>query len=94
MRGRADAYLRVHPSKKVGYVTVLAHSDNDEPIEVELGDATLEVVTCRGGAALIRLVEGKLDDHLVKGRNAFLGSAVSLGGRSSETDEPADLFRV
>ncbi|MBB3726971.1 beta-galactosidase [Nonomuraea dietziae] len=98
VRGRADAYLRVHPSREIGYVTVLAHSDNDEPIEVELGDATLEVVTCRGGAALIRLVEGKLDDHLVKGRNAFLGSAVraavSLGGRRSETDEPADLFRV
>ncbi|MEV4165571.1 hypothetical protein [Nonomuraea dietziae] len=85
-------------AKEVGFVTVLVNSDNDEPIEAELGDTTLEVVTCRGGAALIRLVEGKLDDHLVKGRNAFLSSAVraavSLGGRRSETDEPADVFRV
>ncbi|WP_431896116.1 beta-galactosidase [Nonomuraea sp. bgisy101] len=98
VRGRADVYLRAHPSSGVRYLTVLAHSDNDEPIGVEVGGDRLEVVTCRGGAAVARLAGGRLDDHLVKGVNSFLDSAVSaaiaFGGTRFAAVEAGDLYSL
>ncbi|MFI6816431.1 beta-galactosidase [Nonomuraea sp. NPDC050328] len=98
VRGVADAYLRVHPKLDVRYLTVLAADSHEGVVEVETPDGTVSLVTCRGGAAIIRLAGGRLDDVLVKGTNAFLGSAVEASvtyGRDTRTaGHPADLFHL
>ncbi|MFC5800135.1 beta-galactosidase [Streptomyces formicae] len=103
VRGRADAFLRVHPDRPVGYLTVLTQSDNEGPVVLELsyGTAThtVEVTTAAGGAAVLRITDGStLDDFLVKGVNTFLDSTVpaacALDGQSHQAVAPADLVRI
>ncbi|WP_327585593.1 beta-galactosidase [Nonomuraea sp. NBC_00507] len=85
LSGVADAYLRIHPDHDVCYVTVLVQNDSDPLIELELRHRgrthQIEIVAARGGAAVLRVVAGRLDDHLVKATNSHLGSAVSASIR-------------
>ncbi|GAA4572417.1 hypothetical protein GCM10023193_63710 [Planotetraspora kaengkrachanensis] len=96
--GHADVFLRVHPSRDVQYLTVLVQSDNDGPVRVRTPHGVLEVAGARGGAAVVRLAGGVLDDFVVKGLNGFLDSAVAariaLNDVESQADRPADLGRV
>ncbi|GAA4187666.1 hypothetical protein GCM10022252_21650 [Streptosporangium oxazolinicum] len=96
--GEADVYVRRHPGRDVRYMTVLARSDNDGPIRVETGEGTFELSTCRGGGAVLRLAGGRLDDFIVKGRNAFLDSdvpaSIAFGDTVHASDRPADLVMV
>ncbi len=80
--GSADAYWRaVAPA--TGYLTLLVQSDNEGPVNVEIGAGDggrgirVAVDSARGGAAVLRIVDGVLDDFLVTGANAFLGSSVT-----------------
>jgi beta-galactosidase len=80
--GSADAYWRaVAPA--TGYLTLLVQSDNEGPVNVEIGTGDggrgirVAVDSARGGAAVLRIVDGVLDDFLVTGANAFLGSSVT-----------------
>jgi beta-galactosidase len=96
--GHADAFLRTHPSRDVQYLTVLVQSDNDGPVRVETPHGVVELVSAQGGAAVVRLAGGALDDFVVKGLNGFLDSAVparvSMNDVESQADRPADLARV
>lgn len=96
--GHADAYLRVHPDRDVAYLTVLTQSDHEGAVCLELDGRTIELITAKGGAALLRLVDGRLDDFLVKGINTYLDSAVPAGVKDGDrihiADHPADLDRV
>lgn len=97
-RGRADAFLRVHPVRDVRYLTVLVDSENEGPVRVETAYGAFETSCARGGAAVVRLAGGVPDDFVVKGLNSFLDSAVpariSAGGREERADLPADLARI
>lgn len=94
--GKADAYLRTLGD--VAYLTVLVAADNDGPVRVDTVHGQVEVVTCKGGAAVIRLVNGEADDFIVKGLNAFLDSAVpaaiTVAGTTTTATHPADLARI
>ncbi|HEU4424658.1 MAG TPA: beta-galactosidase [Pilimelia sp.] len=101
--GSADLYLRVHPHNEVCYLTVLVDSRNgDMPIRFTLHDGDTvragELTAAAGGAAILRIVAGRLDDFLVKGVNAYLGSflpaSCAFAGRMFHADEPADLARA
>ncbi|GII59863.1 hypothetical protein Pth03_82520 [Planotetraspora thailandica] len=96
--GHADAFLRKHPKRDVQYLTVLVQNDNDAPVRVETPHVSVELVSARGGAAVVRLAGGKLDDFVVKGLNGFLSSAVpasiTVGDAGLTADRPADLARV
>ena len=106
--GHADAYWRtVGPADSdSGYLTVLIQSDNEGPVAVSLplgagtaSEATeVTIVGAKGGAALLRIVDGALDDFLLTGLNAFLSSAVTpavaVGDGSARADGPCDLARV
>ncbi|GGK45461.1 hypothetical protein Ppa06_01240 [Planomonospora parontospora subsp. parontospora] len=98
VEGDADAFLRVHPDRDVAYLTVLAMSGHEGPVRIDLDGRETEVVTARGGAAVLRLVAGALDDFLVKGVNGHLDSAVAAavrtGGAVYAAEEPADLVRI
>ena len=100
--GHADAYWRT-TTPDTGYLTVLVQSDSEGPVTVavpfgadRVGTVTLE--SARGGAALVRIVAGELDDFLLTGLNSFLSSAVTpsiaLGDSSVRADGPSDLARV
>ncbi|QMU77536.1 hypothetical protein GXW83_19395 [Streptacidiphilus sp. PB12-B1b] len=103
--GSADAYWRAAPSG-TGYLTVLVQSDHDGPVRVEIAGAgafdgrglAVTVDSARGGAAVLRLVDGALDDFLVTGANAFLGSAVTpavtVGGVRVQGEYGRDLARI
>ncbi|MFC1434475.1 beta-galactosidase [Streptacidiphilus sp. N1-3] len=100
--GHADAYWR-SVSPDTGYLTVLVQSDNEGPVTVSVplgGEqvATVTVVSAKGGAALVRIVGGELDDFLVTGLNSYLDSAVTpvvgLGEESVRADGASDLARV
>ncbi|WP_406316457.1 beta-galactosidase [Streptosporangium sp. NBC_01639] len=97
-RGEADAFLRVHPGRDVQYLTILVQSGNDGPVRVETPYGVVETAGARGGAAVVRLAGGELDDFVVKGLNGFLDSAVpawiAVGDREVRADLPADLARV
>jgi beta-galactosidase len=100
--GQADAYWRtVGPD--TGHLTVLVQSDNEGPVAVELPlgagrTATVRVDAAKGGAAVIRIAAGELDDFLVTGLNSFLSSAVvpsvSLDGVTVGADTASDFARV
>ncbi|MEO3862699.1 beta-galactosidase [Acrocarpospora sp. B8E8] len=96
--GHADAFLRTHPERDVTYLTVLTMSDHEGAVLVELDGRPIELITARGGAAIVRLVGGELDDFLVKGVNGFLDSAVPAGVKVGAeiliADHPADLDRI
>ncbi|GAA4069295.1 beta-galactosidase [Nonomuraea soli] len=96
--GSADVYVRRHPDRDVAYLTVLVQDDNAGTVRVQYGTRSLEVVAARGGAAVIRIVGGRLDDLLVKGVNGYLGSSVaasvSLDGQTVGLEEPGDLYRL
>jgi beta-galactosidase len=102
LSGHADAYWRsVAPD--TGYLTVLVQSDSEGPVTVSVplgGDrvATVTVESAQGGAALIRVVAGRLDDFLLTGLNSFLSSAVTpsvtLGDETVRAEGPSDLARV
>ncbi|WP_214111042.1 beta-galactosidase [Acrocarpospora catenulata] len=96
--GHADAYLRTHPDQDISYLTVLTQSDHEGAVLVELDGRPIELITARGGAAVVRLVAGELDDFLVKGVNGYLDSAVpagvKVGGEILIADHPADLDRI
>ncbi|NUW34334.1 beta-galactosidase [Nonomuraea sp. SMC257] len=96
--GAADVFLRTHPERDVAHLTVLVRDGNEGPVRIDLDGRELEVVAARGGAAVIRLEAGELDDALVKGVNRYLGSEVAasvrLGGRAHAATAPADLYRV
>ncbi|GAA3131367.1 hypothetical protein GCM10010466_22420 [Planomonospora alba] len=98
VEGDADVFLRVHPERDVAYLTVLAMSGHEGPVRIDLDGREVEVVTARGGAAVLRLVAGALDDFLVKGVNGHLGSAVAAGARAGgvrhTAEAPADLSRI
>jgi beta-galactosidase len=100
--GRADAYWRTADSG-AGYLTVLVQSDNEGPVAVEIagaGDAGLSVAveSARGGAAVLRIVDGGLDDFLLTGGNAYLGSAVvpsvTVAGATVRGGHGQDLARI
>lgn len=100
--GSADAYWRATADGRTGYLTVLVQSDNEGPVTVTLelpeGTRTAEVHAARGGAALLRISAGALDDFLVTGVNTFLDSAVTpvvtVDGRGHRGTAPADLARI
>ncbi|MFC1419500.1 beta-galactosidase [Streptacidiphilus cavernicola] len=102
LSGHADAYWRtVGPD--TGYLTVLVQSDSEGPVTVALplgGDrvGTVTLEGAKGGAALLRVVAGELDDFLLTGLNSYLASAVTpsvaLGGAVVRAEGPADLARV
>ncbi|MFJ2031991.1 beta-galactosidase [Streptosporangium sp. NPDC087985] len=96
--GEADAFLRVHPGRDVQYLTILVHGKNEGPIRVETAHAVFETECARGGAAVVRLAEGVLDDFVVKGLNGFLDSAVpawiAVGDQEVKAAQAADLARV
>ncbi|MFI6321910.1 beta-galactosidase [Nonomuraea sp. NPDC050556] len=96
--GKADAFLRTTGGNRTAYLTVLAAADNDGPVRVETPLGEVEVVTCRGGGAVIRIVDGVADDFIVKGVNIFLDSAVAasitVAGTTTAADHPADLTRL
>ncbi|GII58630.1 hypothetical protein Pth03_70190 [Planotetraspora thailandica] len=100
VRGEADAYLRVHPDRDVSYLTVLVSAGNEGSMAIQTPYGLVEVVTARGGAAVVRIAGGRIDDFVVKGVNAFLDSAVragvSLDGTAAVTPEgkAADLARI
>ncbi|MBO3748405.1 beta-galactosidase [Streptosporangiaceae bacterium NEAU-GS5] len=96
--GSADAYIRIHPERDVQYVTVLVQDGNDGPVGVRTPYGEIEVVCAKGGAAVIRIVGGLLDDVVVKGVNGYLNSAevprVSLGGTTFAGQAPGDLVLI
>jgi beta-galactosidase len=96
--GEADAFLRTHPERDVHYLTVLVQAGNDGPVGVRTPYGDVEVVSARGGAAIVRLAGGALGDLVVKGLNGFLGSAVAAGvtfaGETATAGHPADLVRL
>lgn len=94
--GEADVFIRTHPGRDVAYLTVLVMDGNDGPVRISFDGHDLEVVAARGGAAVIRVVAGVLDDVLVKGVNGFLDSAVTASVRLDDQtiSAPGDLFRV
>ncbi len=98
--GRADAYLRVHPVHPVSYLVVLVDSGNGgAPVRVRLADGPeVRISAADGGAALLRLVGGRLDACLVKGVNGYLDSAVppscAVDDDEVRADGPADLGRI
>jgi beta-galactosidase len=96
--GHADVFLRTHPERDVSYLTVLTMSDHEGAVLVELDGRPIELITARGGAAVVRLAGGELDDFLVKGVNGYLDSAVpagvKVGGEILIADHPADLDRI
>ncbi|MEY9968220.1 beta-galactosidase [Streptacidiphilus sp. MAP12-16] len=107
LTGHADAYWRtVGPgpdsTSDSGYLTVLVQSDNEGPVTIalSLGEraATVTVESAQGGAAVLRIADGELDDFLVTGLNAYLASAVTpavtLDGHAVRADVPSDLARV
>ncbi|WP_433256157.1 beta-galactosidase [Streptosporangium sp. CA-135522] len=97
-RGSADAFVRVHPGHDVRYLTILVQSDNEGPVRVETPHGVVETTCARGGAVVVRLAGGELDDFVVKGLNGFLDSAVpasiTVGDRDVRADRPADLARI
>ncbi|MBC3839878.1 hypothetical protein GXW82_05630 [Streptacidiphilus sp. 4-A2] len=81
LSGSADAYWR-GPAPGSGYLTLLVQSDNQGPVRLELAGADgrsipVTVESARGGAAVLRFADGRLDDFLLTGANSFLGSAVT-----------------
>ena len=101
--GSADAYWRTaYPG--TGYLTVLVQSDNDGPVDIEIdtagrsGVVRVAVDCARGGAAVLRIADGGLDDFLLTGANEFLGSAVtpsvSVDGASVRGAHGLDLARL
>ncbi|MCZ4098716.1 hypothetical protein C8250_034330 [Streptomyces sp. So13.3] len=100
--GSADAYWRT-VSPDTGHLTVLVQSDNEGPVTVDLPlgagrTATVRIDAARGGAAVIRIAAGELDDFLVIGLNPFLDSAVapsvSLDGITVDAAGACDFARV
>ena len=101
--GSADAYWRAL-APRTGYLTVLVQSDNDGPVEVAIGAGPdsrgIQVVidSARGGAAVLRIVDGVLDDFLLTGGNSFLGSSVtpsvSVDGGAVSGTHGQDLARI
>ncbi|MEU0565341.1 beta-galactosidase [Nonomuraea sp. NPDC005983] len=98
LAGDADAFLRSHPERDVHYLTVLVQDGNDGPVTVRTPLGAVEVTAARGGAALLRLTGGGLDDLIVTGGNAFLDSAVTVrvrfAGQSVDAEQPGDLVRI
>ncbi|GAA3562689.1 hypothetical protein GCM10022419_049190 [Nonomuraea rosea] len=96
--GAADAFVRSHPDRDVHYVTVLVQTGNQGPIGVRTPYGSAEIIAADGGAAVLRLAGGRLDDLVVKGLNAYLSSAVAarvtLNGDSVVTAGPADLVMI
>jgi beta-galactosidase len=101
--GRADGYLRIHPDRPVSYLVVLVDSDNGgTPVRLHVDDGRdryeVTVSAADGGAAVLRLLAGRLDACLVKGHNGFLDSAVppscAVGTEVVRADGPADLGRI
>jgi len=103
LRGSADAYWRTL-GPRTGYLTVLLQSDNEGPVAVEIatgaGSRGIEVgiESARGGAAVLRIVDGVLDDFLLTGGNSFLGSSVtpsvSVDGGEVRGTHGQDLARI
>ncbi|MFI6599861.1 beta-galactosidase [Nonomuraea sp. NPDC050536] len=95
-RGHADAYWRAHPSAPVAYLTVLVQDSNTGPITVSTPLGDVELVCARGGAAVVRLVNGYLDDVIVKGTNAHLDSfetaSITFANERLTSTGPADLI--
>ncbi|MEZ0088865.1 beta-galactosidase [Streptacidiphilus sp. EB129] len=94
--GSADAYWR-SAGPDSGYLTVLVQSDNEGPVAVELDlgsrSARVTLTVAAGGAALLRILAGTLDDFLLTGLNAYLASAVtpSVGfALTTDTDTAVD----
>ena len=103
LAGRADAYLRTHPDRDVSYLVVLVASDNREvPVQLRIDDGRrvldVAVHAADGGAAVLRIVAGRLDACLVKGVNGHLGSAVRASCAVGEdlvlANGPADVGRI
>jgi beta-galactosidase len=101
--GRAEAYLRTHPDKDVSYLVVLVDSRNGGvPVRVRVADghrgSDVRLTAADGGAAVLRLLAGRLDACLVKGLNGYLDSAVRpscvVGADTVTADAPADLGRI
>jgi len=103
-RGSADAYWRTTAASGgpvTGYLTLLVQSDNEGTVEVAIGDGPgvrVTVDSARGGAAVLRLVDGVLDDFLLTGANTFLGSSVTpsvtVGGVTVHGEPGLDLARI
>ncbi|WP_027346237.1 beta-galactosidase [Hamadaea tsunoensis] len=95
--GHADVYRRTGEGG-VAYLTVLAQSDNDGPVRIAVEGEELAFTLARGGAAIVRLVDGALDDVIVKGTNSFLDSAevaaVTHRGTMISATGPGDLVII
>jgi beta-galactosidase len=103
LAGRTDAYLRIHPERDVCYVVILVDSTNNgAPVRVRVDDGRaryeVAVTAADGGAAVVRVVGGRLDACVVKGLNTYLGSAVRPSCAVDDdlvfADGPADLGRI
>lgn len=95
-RGDADAYWRAHAS--VAYLIVLVQDSNTGPITVSTPLGDVELVCARGGAAVVRLVDGYLDDVVIKGTNAHLDSyetaSITFADEHLTAPAPADLIVI
>lgn len=103
LSGRADVYLRTHPGRDVSYLVVLVASDNGQvPVQLRVDDGRrvldVAVNAADGGAAVLRVLDGRLDACLVKGVNGYLGSTVrpscAVGADLVLSDRPGDLGRI
>jgi beta-galactosidase len=102
LAGVADLYLRVHPERDVAYLAVLVGDRGEAPVQAELHchgrTHAVRVVAAAGGAAILRIAAGRLDDFLITGVNQHTGAALApecaMDGAVVSAGEPADLARL